>query len=61
MDLHVPVNTSATLILPTAGAITENGRPAAELEGAEEVSDQDGNAKLRLGSGKYHLIFTPSE
>ena len=61
MDLHVPVNTSATLILPAAGEITENGRPAADSEGAEEVSEQDGSAKLRLGSGRYHLIFTPSE
>ncbi len=61
MDLHVPVNTSAMLILPTAGAITENGRPAADSKGVEEVSERDGNAKLRLGSGRYHLIFAPSE
>ena len=61
MDLHVPVNTSATLILPTAGTITENGRPAADSEGVEEVSERDGSAKLRLASGRYHLIFAPSE
>lgn len=61
IDLHVPVNTSAMLILPTAGAITENGRPAADSEGVEEVSERGGNAKLRLGSGRYHLIFAPSE
>jgi len=61
MDLYVPVNTSAMLILPTAGAITENGRPAADSEGVEEVSERDGNAKLKLGSGRYHLIFAPSE
>ncbi|MHC4438706.1 MAG: family 78 glycoside hydrolase catalytic domain [Planctomycetota bacterium] len=61
MDLHVPVNTSATLILPTAGTITENGRPAADSEGVEEVSELDGSAKLRLASGRYHLIFAPSE
>jgi alpha-L-rhamnosidase len=61
MDLQVPVNTSAMLVLPTAGAITENGRPAADSEGVEEVSERDGNAKLRLGSGRYHLIFAPSE
>jgi alpha-L-rhamnosidase len=61
MDLRVPVNTSATLILPTAGAITESGHPAADSEGVEEVSERDGNAKLRLGSGRYNLVFTPSE
>lgn len=61
IDLQVPVNTSATLILPTAGEITENGHPAADSEGVEEVSEGDGNAKLRLGSGRYRLIFSPSE
>jgi len=61
MDLHVPVNTSATLILPTAGLITENGRAATDSRGVEEVSERDGNAKLRLGSGRYHLIVAPSE
>jgi alpha-L-rhamnosidase len=61
MDLHVPVNTSATLILPTAGLITENGRSATDSEGVEKVSERDGSAKFRLGSGRYHLIFAPSE
>ena len=61
IDLQVPVNTSATLILPTAGEITENGHPAADSEGVEEVSEGDGNAKLRLRSGRYRLIFSLSE
>jgi alpha-L-rhamnosidase len=61
MDLHVPVNTSATLILPMAGAITENGRPAADAKGVERVSGRDGRVKFRLGSGRYHFIFAPLE
>jgi len=61
MDLNVPVNTSATLILPTAGLITENDRSATDSEGVEEVSELDGSVKLRLASGRYHLIFAPSE
>jgi len=61
MDLHVPVNTSATLILPTAGVITENGRPAADSKGVEKVSKWDGRIKFRLGSGRYHFMFAPSE
>ena len=61
MDLYVPVNTSATLILPMAGTITENGLPAADSQGVEKVSERDGRIKFRLGSGRYHLIFTPSE
>ncbi len=61
MDLHVPVSTSATLILPKAGVITENGRPAANSKGVEEVSKRDGYIKFRLGSGQYHFMFAPSE
>jgi len=56
MDLHVPANTSATLILPTAGVITENGRPAADSQGVEEISEQNGRVKFKLGSGRYHFI-----
>jgi len=55
MDLHVPVNTSATLILPTAGTITENGRPAAESQGVEKISERNGSVKFRLESGRYHF------
>jgi alpha-L-rhamnosidase len=61
IDLHVPVNTTAMLILPTAGLITESGHTATDSEGVEKVSERDGSAKLRLGSGRYHLIFAPSE
>jgi alpha-L-rhamnosidase len=61
IDLHVPVNTSATLILPTVGVITENGRPATDSKGVEKVSERDGRVKLRLGSGRYHFTFAPSE
>ncbi|UCG48830.1 MAG: family 78 glycoside hydrolase catalytic domain [Phycisphaerales bacterium] len=61
MNLQVPVNTSATLILPAAGAVTESGRPAADSAGVDEVSEPDGRPKFRLGSGRYHLVFTPSD
>ncbi len=61
VDLHVSVNTSATLILPTAGEITEKGLPATDSDGVEKVSEQAGRVKLRLGSGWYHFIFTLSE
>jgi alpha-L-rhamnosidase len=60
VDLRVPVNTSATLVLP-AGAITENGHPAADLEGVERVSKADGRLQLKLDSGQYHFIFAPAE
>jgi len=58
IDLHVPVNTSATLILQSPGTITENGRPATDSKGVEEISEQDERTKFRLGSGRYHFIYT---
>jgi len=61
MDLHVPVSTSATLILPGTGVLTENGRPATDSKCVEEISAQDGRTKFRLGSGQYHFIYTRSE
>jgi alpha-L-rhamnosidase len=56
LDLHVPVNTSATLVLPATSGITENGRSATDARGVEEISDKDGVTKFRLGSGQYHFI-----
>jgi len=61
MDFRIPVNSSATLILPMSGAITENGRPAAESQTVEKISERNGIAKFKLESGSYHLIFAPSE
>jgi len=61
MDLYVPANTSATLILPTPGTLTENGRPAAESNGVKRISERNGRTKFKLGSGRYHFIFAPSE
>ena len=61
MELHVPVNTRATLVLPTTGVITENGRPAAGSKGVERVPDGDGGVSFRLESGRYHFVFSPTE
>ncbi|MHC4295774.1 MAG: family 78 glycoside hydrolase catalytic domain [Planctomycetota bacterium] len=60
IDLHVPVNTSATLILSAPGTITEGGRPATDADGVEDVSERDGRMRLRLESGRYHFTYTPS-
>jgi alpha-L-rhamnosidase len=58
MDLRVPVNTTATLILP-AGVITENGRPLLDLKGVKIVSDRVGYSGFKLESGQYHFLFKP--
>ena len=59
LDLHIPVNTRATLVLPSAGAVTENGRPAAKVQGVEKASQVEGRWEILLGSGRYQLVFAP--
>jgi alpha-L-rhamnosidase len=59
LDLRVPVSTSATLVLPAAGVLTENGRPAADSKGVEPISETAEGAKFRLGSGRYHFVLAP--
>ena len=60
LDLHVPVNTSATLILPATGTLTENGHPAVDSIGVERLAEGDGHATFRLESGRYHFVFAAS-
>jgi alpha-L-rhamnosidase len=61
LDLHVPVSTSATLVLPGTGVLTENGRPATDSRCVEEIAPRNGHTQYRLESGQYHFIYTPSE
>lgn len=56
LELRIPVNAHATLILPTIGPVTENGRAAADAPGVKQVSKQNGQTKLRLGSGYYQFV-----
>ena len=52
LDLLVPVNTTARLILP-AGSLTENGQPATGSKGVELLADSRGRSTFRLASGRY--------
>jgi alpha-L-rhamnosidase len=61
LELHVPANTSATLILPAAGALTENGCPATDSNGVEMIAGQDGRPTFRLDSGRYRFVFAPAK
>jgi alpha-L-rhamnosidase len=60
LELHVPANSSATLVLPAGGILTENGRPVAESNGVETVVRADGPQAFRLTSGRYDFVFTQS-
>jgi alpha-L-rhamnosidase len=61
LQLHVPANTSATLVLPASGELTENGRPAADSMGVESLAEGDGCATFRLESGRYCFVFVPAK
>lgn len=51
----VPVNTTATLYLPTTNSagVTEGGRPARDVEGVQIVGVKNGRLEVRVGSGNY--------
>jgi len=59
LELVIPVSTSATLILPGAGELAENGRPAADATGVTKLAERDGLATFRLESGRYRFVFEP--
>ena len=54
----IPANTTATLYIPAVSenAVTEGGKPAAEVEGISFVKYEDGKAVYELASGSYEFI-----
>jgi len=54
LDIEIPANTKATLLIPVSNAdlVKENGMP---LSKDILVASEDGNIKLKIGSGKYHF------
>ena len=57
LDVEIPANTSAIICLPNPnkGVITEGGNPM-NISGL--VTDESGNVKIPVGSGKYHFVIT---
>jgi alpha-L-rhamnosidase len=60
LNVTVPPNTTATLILPTKDeeAVTENSRSLAEAPGVEHAGTESGNMRIELEPGAY--TFTSS-
>ena len=58
LTVNVPVNTSATIYVPTtnAAAVTESGAPAATAPGVTSSSQMTGMLVLQLGSGHYTFV-----
>jgi len=56
-DVNIPVNTSATIYLPTPNpaSVTESGRAAARAKGVRLLPPRAGCAVYEIGSGHYHF------
>jgi len=57
LDLQIPVNTSATIYLPSADStpITESAKPLTKANGVRLLRMEKGRAVLEAGSGTYHF------
>ncbi|MDR3621228.1 MAG: glycoside hydrolase family 78 protein [Paludisphaera borealis] len=55
LDVTIPTNTTATVVLPSAdlAAITEGGRPLAQAEGVKVEKTEAGQTFVVVGSGQY--------
>ncbi|RJP31413.1 MAG: alpha-L-rhamnosidase [Candidatus Omnitrophota bacterium] len=55
LQIEIPVNTEATVILPAADSekITINEQPINEMEGMQLLRYEQGKAVVRIGSGRY--------
>jgi alpha-L-rhamnosidase len=60
LAVTVPANTTATVILPAAGAaqVTEGGRPLEQAQGVKFVRMEGGRAVLAVESGRYRFTAT---
>ena len=57
LDAAVPANTTAEVRIPAANrwAITEGGKPIADVDGVEFVRMRNGEVVLEVGSGSYEF------
>ncbi len=56
-EIDIPVNSSATLILPTQNEITEAGIPIHKVRGVKVLNKKKGKTSLLLESGKYQIVY----
>ena len=58
LEVVVPANTTATICLPAkdAAGLTESGQPLERVKGVKLLSNDQGNAKLEIGSGTYKFV-----
>nr|WP_246087022.1 alpha-L-rhamnosidase C-terminal domain-containing protein [Nocardioides humi] len=63
LDVDVPVNTTAEVVLPAANtwAVTEGGDLLQDVDGVQDVSSADGEVVVTVGSGSYHFAVTAAD
>ena len=61
MDVTVPVNSTATVVVPATAAyqVTENGTPVTEVPGIAVVTQGEQGVVLAVGSGTYNFEADP--
>jgi len=62
LDVSIPANTTATVILPAerGATITESGKPITEAAGVTPKQWDEAGAVLEVGSGNYSFSVTKS-
>jgi alpha-L-rhamnosidase len=60
LEVEVPVNTTATIVLPTrdADGVMEGGRAAMASPGVVSVGVTNGASSFQVGSGRYSFAFS---
>lgn len=60
LNLTIPGNTTATVLLPAApdATIMESGKPLAEIAEIQVIEKSDSGWRLQVGSGEYRFLCT---
>jgi alpha-L-rhamnosidase len=63
LNVEIPANTGATIILPEAdlGSVTESGIPLFEVGGVKEAVQHNRQVVVSVGSGRYRFRYTSQE
>jgi alpha-L-rhamnosidase len=58
LDVEVPVNTRATVVLPAGGVLTEGGNDLKKAVGVKVISSDERETRLSVSSGNYQFAVT---
>ncbi|QIK62470.1 family 78 glycoside hydrolase catalytic domain [Leucobacter viscericola] len=61
LDVTVPVNTTAQVVVPAQHqiAVVEGGKALSEVDGVSGIKAADGSVTFTIGSGKYKFVVDP--